>query len=454
MDSVFVVQFRCFNSRQEARLAPLTLLVGENSAGKTSFLALLRVLMDCLAPFYPVAFKEEPYDLGSFDDVAHYRGGKAGRAKEFRVGFSCSPKIEEALYPEEALHPTEVRFTFGKGNSVPVLTERRISRGQSWIKEFRAGPGENFEIQIGTSRGKWRIQDASSVRTGREDMPFSPFVLLYWLIRGFAERVNKDLQPIGTSLRFKQEDSVNIWALIDGIPLLGTRPFASAPVRSKPRRTYDPSRTEPDPEGVYIPMMLAGVYRQDKEAWQQLKSWLEKFGKDAGLFDEINIRQMGSADSDPFQVQIGWFEGSDEGPQRNIIDVGYGVSQSLPLIVELLRKHSSECGPRMFLLQQPEVHLHPRAQASLGSLFCEMASSGRQLIVETHSDHLMNRVRMDIRDGRYDLRPEDVSILYFERDALEVNIHSLEIDTEGNILNTPDGYRRFFMEETQRSLGL
>ena len=112
----------------------------------------------------------------------------------------------------------------------------------------------------------------------------------------------------------------------------------------------------------------------------------------------------------------------------------------------------------MFLLQQPEVHLHPSAQAALGGLFCEAAVDGRQLIVETHSDHLIDRVRMDVRDGESDLKPEDVSILYFERRNLAVTIHSLGWDADGNLVGrqgpVPDGYRQFFRTERRRSLGL
>ena len=88
----------------------------------------------------------------------------------------------------------------------------------------------------------------------------------------------------------------------------------------------------------------------------------------------------------------------------------------------------------------------------LGSLFCQVAESSRQLIIETHSDHLLNRVRMDVRDGKTKLKPEDVSILYFERGDLDVHIHSLSIDGEGNILGAPPSYGSFFMDEVERSL--
>ena len=235
------------------------------------------------------------------------------------------------------------------------------------------------------------------------------------------------------------------------------RPYASAPVRSNPQRTYDPARPTRDPEGDYVPMYLAEVFFQDKRRWNSLKQKLEKFGQESGLFDEISVKSFGRKASEPFQVQVRKFGSRIKGPQRNLIDVGYGVSQVLPVITELVRSGSfpdllGYSKPPMFLLQQPEVHLHPSAQAALGSLFCEVATPERQLIIETHSDHLIDRVRMDVRDSTTDLKPDDVSILFFERKDLDVRIHSLRIDEEGNIEGAPDGYRNFFLEEMARSL--
>ena len=195
-------------------------------------------------------------------------------------------------------------------------------------------------------------------------------------------------------------------------------------------------------------MYLAHLFRhQDKREWNALKERLEAFGSAAGLFDELSIKSLGVRESEPFQVQVRKRGKRSTGPWRNLIDVGYGVSQVLPLITELLRSDA----PSTFLLQQPEVHLHPSAQAALGSLFCEVAKD-HQLIVETHSDHLINRVCMDVRDGVGPLKPQDISILYFERQELEVRIHSLRIDQDGNVMQAPPSYGRFFMQEVGRSL--
>ena len=200
-------------------------------------------------------------------------------------------------------------------------------------------------------------------------------------------------------------------------------------------------------------MYLASIYLHDKSRWGYLKSSLENFGRNVGLFDEISVRTLGNGKSgDPFQLRIrkSGNRKKIKGPWRNLIDVGYGVGQALPVIAELLRDDA----PSVFLLQQPEVHLHPSAQAALGSLFCQIAAPERQIVVETHSDHLIDRVRMDIRDGKEALKPDDVSILYFERGDLDVKIHSLSLDQEGNVLDAPSSYRRFFLDETRRSIGL
>ena len=195
-------------------------------------------------------------------------------------------------------------------------------------------------------------------------------------------------------------------------------------------------------------MYLANLARRDKRTWNRRKSALEAFGRSAGLFDEVDVRLLGRADGDPFQIRVRKFGRRAKGPFRNLIDVGYGVSQSLPVVTELL----SDDGAPQVLLQQPEVHLHPSAQAALGTFLCNVAEAERRLVVETHSDHLIDRVRMVVRDGETSLGPEDVRILYFERSDLDVKIHELWWDDSGNIKNSPTSYRRFFMEEVERSL--
>ena len=452
MYEIILENFRCFRDEQTARLAPLTLLVGENSTGKTSFLAMIKALLDIAIDFRNPDFKEDPYDLGSFDEIAHHRGTKGGRADTFKAGFSV---MEPNLGDDSAENiPRQFSVTFGKMGTTPTPVRRQQAMGDIWTDEHFES-GQPFILRFGTSRGSWERRKLPVDVSGTFDfetdvgrsfmMYFAPRLLFSEAQRaGLSEFV-----PLSGSPPLSSEDEeMGRRLMFSGFRSFRTLSFASAPVRSKPRRTYDPSRSIPDPEGEYVPMFLANMFFQNKKVWGALKKQLEEFGKAAGLFDEISIRPLGNRESEPFQLQVRRFGKRLRGPQRNLIDMGYGVSQVLPLITELLRPDA----PSMFLLQQPEVHLHPSAQAALGTLFCQVASPDRQLIVETHSDHLLDRIRMDVRDGTTGLKPDDVSILFFERGDLDVRIHSLRIDEEGNILGAPDGYRSFFLEETARSL--
>lgn len=141
-------------------------------------------------------------------------------------------------------------------------------------------------------------------------------------------------------------------------------------------------------------MYLADLYYEHTKEWTDLKSALEMYGRDSGLFDDIYVKPLGKKQGAPFQIQVRKKVSKAKGPARNLMDVGYGVSQVLPVIVELLRGDP----PSVALLQQPEIHLHPSAQAAPGGLPCKAAGEKHRLVVETHSDYLLDRVRMDVRD--------------------------------------------------------
>lgn len=452
MEKVTLENYRCFHEKQVARLAPITLLVGENSTGKTSFLAMIRALMDIAGSRYP-DFKEEPYDLGSFDEIAHHRGGKGGKAKAFKAGFRATRW--QSKWGKNK--PRNFNVTFGKRGASPIVVKRNFAFEDCWADES-FGADRSYVLRFGTSRGSWRkkvpIEFVDRMGLDMEyDLNLPIHLVFDSSFVGEDEDFNSEFEPLSNSPAVTSEDCNQVRRLLffNHRIFFNQRPFASAPVRSKPSRTYDPSRFTPDPEGDYIPMYLANMYFQKKSEWNKLKNQLEKFGRTAGLFDEISIAPLRpKKDGGAFQVEIRKFGNRLKGPKRNIIDVGYGVSQILPVITELLRPGA----PFKFLLQQPEVHLHPRAQAALGTLFCQVAGWNRQLFVETHSDHLIDRVRMEVRDDDLPIKPEEISILYFEREELGVRIYSLGLDKEGNVLNAPSGYRRFFMEETQRSLRL
>lgn len=448
MDKITLKGYRSFREMQTARLAPLTLLVGENSTGKTSFLAMIRALWDVAFADRVPNFREDPYDFGSFEDIAysHVRGESAV-ARSFEAGFvhSASSSRNDVL---------DFSATFKNYDGTPFPAKRKLQGKEAWIDVDIDKKG-GVIAQFGTTQNKkWKSKRLTYTFYGDSIdrlFPMSNSLIMHSALddkmgsETDGDNPSKDdldkISKLSTSLRRRRRRSGRFPSL---------RPFSSAPIRSRPRRTYDPIRLSQDPEGEYIPAYLANLYRGNSDEWQELRTSLEDFGRNSGLFDDIAIMSFGETAGAPFQIRIRKWGKRRKGVDRNLIDVGYGVSQALPMLAELLRPDS----PQMFLLQQPEVHLHPSAQAALGSLFCAVAAQGKQLIVETHSDYIIDRVRMDVRDKTTGLKPDDVSILYFERGDLDVKIYSIRLDEMGNVLDAPHSYGKFFMEETRRSLGL
>ena len=467
INGIAVRDYRCFAGSEVAHIAPLTLLVGDNGTGKTSLMAMLRVMLGIAYSDHMPDFKEPPYDLGSFDEIIYHSGGRGERPDQFGATLQVTTKTGSKQTSTVAID-----VDFANYLSAPVPRRRRISKGKYWMEQSFSESGV-LQTSYGSPRGAW-VNSQESPKppfAGRYANELPPIAVALWDLwhklnaeNDVASSPVRIVQPLEGSPPISPEDVVQIRENLDyegmtfhfgsyGTGVKGV--FASAPVRSQPKRTYNPTRATLDPEGDYVPMFLAQLALQAPESWNSLQDRLQDFGAQAGLFDEIEVRRLGKVESAPFQIHIRKSGKRRRGPFRNLVDVGYGVSQVLPLITELLRHD----GPPLMLLQQPEVHLHPSAAAALGSRFCEVAADSkrkgnarRQIIVETHSDFIIDRVRMAVRNGTSDLQPDDVSILYFKRHEQAVTIHSISVDRLGNIEGAPAGYRSFFMEEMRRSM--
>ncbi len=430
---LIVQDVRCFQGAQSGRLRPLTLLVGENSTGKSTFLGCYRILTQLLSSWSFDAdkadFNEEPFFMGSFRDIVRSRRGRAGRINEFKLGMTVSPRGRGKT-------PFQFWTTFVEQGSQPVVSSFRWEFQDAGYLEMRPNTqgGTTFEIADGEvvtelPFGHVRFSLDALLRGHR--IPNDAHVVVDFL---------STLFPNGKDKRFSFEmlpPAANL------IPV--------APLRSKPKRTYDPVRETASSDGEHVPMRMMRLDRTDKSNWEMLHEGLVEFGRQSGLFSDIRVKRHGRQMSDPFQLQVK----VRGGYHANIMDVGYGISQSLPILVDVMAEEDSRRRgrpSRTYLLQQPEVHLHPRGQAELASLFVQsFTKRGSEFLIETHSDHIVDRVRISVRKGL--LKADDVSILYFEPSGNSVAIHNLTLDQDGNLIDVPVGYRDFFSTETDRLLG-
>ena len=441
---------RCFQGEQRGALRPITLLVGENSTGKTTFLGCCGVLHRVLSrPYFDrgLDFNEEPFPMGSFRDVVRSRRGPGGRIDAFELGLAIEPA-------DGRTPPYTLRATFREQGSQPVVSSLRFDfDSDSFLELLRSADGTTLRIPNRVVKAHFPFEDAMFMVDMLTDISadrglrreFSSLLPVADYLGGLLSR-----QDATAGGRRRARRTSNVWS--PRLPAL----IPVAPLRSKPRRTYDPVRETASPEGEHVPMLMMRLSRTEKGDWTSLHEGLVDFGRGSGLFSDIKVKRHGKQMSDPFQLQVK----VRSGPHANIMDVGYGVSQILPILVDVLaageidgggRRNRGAAG-RTFLLQQPEVHLHPRGQAELASLFVAASRrSGNRFLIETHSDYVIDRIRISVRKGL--LKPDDVSILYFEPAGAAVTIHNLTLDEDGNLRDAPAGYRDFFVKETDRLLG-
>ena len=369
-----IENIRSFAGHHEFEIRPLTILVGENSSGKSTFLAALAAVSDAVSFPGVAALNKAPYDLGTFDTIATYKGGRSGRAKAFSLGYRADGNGKRK-------EPLAVVATFCSEDGEARIRHLELTAGAVEVRMT----WEKDKIAI-------RIQGLKDAQTIESSVPGDPqqlsgmtlSALVSFLLSAVIDRDKGNRRSDGGyELYMQMQQTVAQWR--ESAP----RATSIAPIRSEPKRTYDRMSDEYDPSGDHVPYVLARLLLQGEAGKRKkLQDALVTFGQDSGLFRGITVKRLGNKAGDPFQVQI-----TVGGPSVNLSDVGYGVSQSLPIIVESILRATNA----RILLQQPEVHLHPRAQAALGTFFAKLVEQEhRQFVIETHSDYLIDRVRQEV----------------------------------------------------------
>ncbi|MBU0663373.1 MAG: DUF3696 domain-containing protein [Proteobacteria bacterium] len=332
IDQLEIVGFKCFNN-ETLNVAPLTLLSGLNSSGKSSFIQALRLLKEggALAGYGSLA------DLKS---RAHASFKICARKDNVHFGleYTGSGQLNN-LNKKVAFFPPLFSFIsasrFGPQSSLPIY------------------PGDNL-LSVG-ERGEYVID--------------------------FFER-NYELSGLSPMLRMAGPETSSV--------------------------------------------------RQNITAWLNVIS--------PGVTFDTKIDRM----ADMGRTEYGGFRASN---------VGFGLSYTLPIIVNILiysaliesNKHNSA----IILIENPEAHLHPSGQTKIGEMLARAAACGIQIIVETHSDHLLNGVRLAVKDGL--LRAKDSVFYYFAHNFEEdyTSIETPTIDEFGMFDEWPNG----FFDESEKNLG-
>ncbi|MDQ7026928.1 MAG: DUF3696 domain-containing protein [Anaerolineae bacterium] len=203
------------------------------------------------------------------------------------------------------------------------------------------------------------------------------------------------------------------------------------PLRLYPKRSYLWSGVAPytiEPDGENTIAALIESTRRDNQLLDNVSKWLIKSGLVGGF--KVNPLDKDNRFYET-QVEIG-------NAISNLLDVGFGISQVLPVITLLYfaPRHS------IVLLEQPELHLHPRAQAHLADLMLHVAQERKlQLIVESHSEHLLRRLQRRIAEEDHEFaNPDNIKMYFCDMGDNGSTIQSVGVDEYGQIQNWPDKF--------------
>ena len=392
---------RCFADEQTVALPRVTLLVGENNTGKTTFLACCAAIaqLACNEEVLYNPFNKNNFDLGTFNTIARNKSDS----------FSLGGMVDGV----------DFWFQFSSARRTADL----------WEKKARIRPANSDEIKIEreASKSNWEISSSSfSFSLDRNSVSYNQ--ISQWL----GKAIRYQYLPYGGYEYFKTRAGVSKEEIEEFSKLdIYLRKLSSILPKNKPAiHSVSPEIESRARNYKNLPLWVSSP-----EEFESQREELKQKGQKIKLYSDI--RMTSHIDGTiSIEVAVG-------GEWYNLTDVGFGVHSILPVLQSIPNDRGMTV-----LMQQPETHLHPKAEWGLANI---IARSKSRFLIETHSDFITRRMRVCVREGK--IKPEDIVLLWFEQNDGISRIHSLQIDKEGNVINAPAGFREFFIKETRTSLG-
>ena len=402
-----VAGFKSIAKEASLDIKPLTLLAGANSSGKSSFMQPLLLLKQTLAASHD---PELPLTLNG------------GNAKFTSVDqFLTKEKSSQQKFSIEIYSDIDsYKTVFGSNKCGERLTVEHVE-----FKEFPRGKIAVIQVNmtkeemLSAVKGSWRFERAYKMR-GTPDIDQSKLCVAR--NRFFLEIVEKRGNDSGGYSAILL--STRHAPVIENIPYMIHVPG----LRGNPERAYPTTGTGPTFPGTfehYTASIIANW--KDDGRLNLLCNNLESIG----LTSRVSAKRLNDAQ---IEVLVGRLpkNGRGKSDMVNIADVGFGVSQTLPVLVALLVAKPGQ----LVYLEQPEIHLHPRAQRALAEILVEAANRGVKVVAETHSSLLLLSVQTLIAQQKID--KNNVALHWFQRDKTGMTeVTAAELDDAGRFGEWP-----------------
>ncbi len=412
---ISVEGYKSLRTRQELEIRPLTVIAGVNSSGKSSAIQPLLLLKQTMEAPYdpgPLLLDGPNVSVTSIEQVLSKTDARQGQTLSFTVEMTVDQR--------------QTSLTFGKDTRGNL----RVIEMMGWFDLRQKGPAK---IREGMSKSK--------VKKIFSDRPGVRYSLLLENER-LKLSIIRDRSFLKPALIYSSGRITPLGITIDGLERELSRIIHLPALRGNPRRTYPTAAIEGRYPGTFE-AYTAGVIsawqnRGETERLAQLNTDL----KELGLTWKVQARKL---DDTQVELLVGRLPHTRRGGPRdlvNIADVGFGVSQTLPVLVALLAAEEGQ----LVYLEQPEIHLHPRAQVAFARLAKRAVDRGARVIVETHSALFIRSVQTLVAQGEMD--NADVALHWFTRDPKtgDTQITSGELDESGAFGDWPEDFDEVYLD--------
>lgn len=482
LKSISLENYKCFKKKTDIEIKPLTILCGVNSSGKSSILKSLLMLKqsyDNESPYNEMTFNGEYTDNGFFDDIISHIYSEENVKQSFKLSntFIITNTLDDSGYTpvkrQDITSFKELKRIYYKKRNVyrfEISIDIEVSKNNKnntednilYFIENNIVNYSKIEIRLKDSNDCY-MSDADGFieiikNNDKDDRIYNirirniPDNNGYFQNNDFTCACYFSNMHLSNVYQTRMSDKtkalrptiLSLWKIAalqyKGIEFI-------APLRQHPQRNYmiNSNINSVGIAGENAPILLAKIEDKDVNTDVHCKylhmdniddlrmkygdivqEWMDYIG-----LGKLNISHQGNSIS----INIS---------EHNIADVGFGVSQALPVLVQGVYMSKDQT----LLLEQPEIHLHPKMQLAMADFLITLSKHERNIIVETHSDHFVNRIIHRIME---DYRLNDIINIVFvsQNENKESEISLIQVDECKGIINAPDDFFSQFGTETK-----
>ena len=474
LDRFYIKNFKAFKEA-DITIRPITIIVGPNNSGKSSLIQAINLVQQTMLRNASNQIintgslgstGDQLIDFGTFREIINQAVYNSKTLKE------NDKKIEYKLY----FGKNYIHFSLKEDDKAKVYIDNfslntsdieysldGLSASDYNEKDFSIKDANKFKINLD------KLNIESDFRVKNDDVPFNLKIQPRIYREGFFFYIasvkpddkwlktilnEKFSSPLGSnlSLNLKKNSvddiikafldytnqnnkiSTNSYSFFQKIKGDFARIKYIGPIRQSAEKYYNSGDfSDISNTGEHATQILA----QDA----RLRTKVEKYLKKMDIAESLEINQITDQKIFELKIRTACLEKG-----INLKYAGCGVPQILPVIIQSLRTMEES----LTMIEQPEVHLHPKIQAELADFFIEIASIRHRFLIETHSDYLIERIRYHVAKG--DLKSEDVLIYYIEPDPVTKSSRPIEVEinSKGQYHNLPKGYiTNFKLTETK-----